>query len=392
MNSIEATLHSSPPRRAPGARAVVPLALAGLLLAPLLGHALPRASASMLRTVVLLNTSGMALTPSTLHSALSHPEHAVLGAITVGRVPRAVAVAEQTQRVFVANAGDNSLSVLDARTGAVLRTVPVGAVPAAVAVDEPTHRVFVAEAGANSVRVLDAHTAVTLRTVPVGAAPTALAVDVPTARVFVANSGNNSVSLLDAHSGALLRTVRVGTGPQGGPRAVAVAARAGRAFVASGDSLLLLDAGSGAVLRSVPTGIGTLAGNPVAIAVDERLSRVFVANESLPDADSPWDNSLVLLNARTGDVLGNLPLDAPPVAVAVDARTERVYLAAVGPRRSGRASDPGSVSVLDARTGAVRRTITLGRSPRAIALDTRTERAFVVSGGSNTVAILDGTG
>jgi YVTN family beta-propeller protein len=238
----------------------------------------------------------------------------------------------------------------------------------------------------------DARTGATVRTVPVDTAPTAVAVDVPAARVFVANSGDNSVSLLDAHSGALLRTVRVGTGPQGGPRAVAVSARAGRAFVASGDSLLLLNARSGAVLRAVPTGIGTLAGNPVAVAVDERLSRVFVANVSLPDANSPWDNSLVLLNARTGDVLGNLPLGAPPVAVAVDARTERVFLATAGPRRSGRATDPGSVSVLNARTGAVRRTITLGRSPRAIALDSRTGRAFVVTGGSNTVAILDGTG
>jgi YVTN family beta-propeller protein len=301
-------------------------------------------------------------------------------------------VAEQTHRVFVVNAGDNSLSVLDTRTGAVLRTIPVGAAPAAVAVDEPSSRVFVAEAGANSVRVLDARTGATVRTVPVGAAPAAVAVDVPTARVFVANAGDNSVSLLDAHSGALLRTMHVGTGPQGGPRAVAVAARAGRAFVASGDSLLLLDARSGAVLRAVPTGIGTLAGNPVAVAIDERLSRVFVANVSLPDAASPWDNSLVLLNARTGDVLGNLPLAAPPVAVAIDARTERVFLATAGPRRSGRASDPGSMSVLDARTGVVRRTITLGWSPRAIALDTRTGRAFVVTGGSNTVAILDSTG
>jgi YVTN family beta-propeller protein len=352
---------------------------------------LNQALSSMPGSVVLLNASGTALTPRTLLSAPSHPEHAVLPSITVGRAPRAVAVAEQIRRVYVANAGDNSLSVLDARTGAVLRTVPVGAAPAAVAVDEPTRRVFVAEAGANSVRVLDARTGATVRTVPVGTAPTALAVDVPTGRVFVANSGDNSVSLLDAHSGALRRTVVVGTGPQGGPRAVAVSARTGHAFVASGDSVLLLDARSGAVVRAVPTGIGTLAGNPVAVAVDERFSRVFVANMSLPDASSPWDNSLVLLNARTGDVLGNVPLDAPPVAVAVDARTERVFLATAGPQRSGRASDPGSVSVLDARTGAVRRTITLGRSPRAIALDSRTGRAFVVSGGSNTVAILDGT-
>src|SRR5438067_13260066 len=79
MNSIEATLHSSRPRRAPGTRAVVPLALAGLLLAPLLGHAAPRAAASTPRPVVLLNASGTALTPSTL---LSAPFHAA-GPVTV---------------------------------------------------------------------------------------------------------------------------------------------------------------------------------------------------------------------------------------------------------------------------------------------------------------------
>jgi DNA-binding beta-propeller fold protein YncE len=49
------------------------------------------------------------------------------------------------------------------------------------------------------------------------------------------------------------------------------------------------------------------------------------------------------------------------------------------------------MSVLDARTGVIRRTIALGRSPRAIALDTRTGRAFVVTVGSNTVTIFDGT-
>jgi hypothetical protein len=61
------------------ARAVASLALAGLLLAPLLGHALPRASASTPRPVVLLNASGTALTASTL---LSAPFHAA-GPVTV---------------------------------------------------------------------------------------------------------------------------------------------------------------------------------------------------------------------------------------------------------------------------------------------------------------------
>ena len=58
------------PRRA--ARAVLPLALAGLLLAPLLGRAAPRAAASTPHSVVLVNVSGTALTPTTLQPALFH--------------------------------------------------------------------------------------------------------------------------------------------------------------------------------------------------------------------------------------------------------------------------------------------------------------------------------
>ena len=78
MNRIAATMPK--PRRA--ARALLPLALAGVLLAsPMLGQATPRASAGTprWRSVVLIDDSGTALTPSTL---LSAPFHAA-GPVTV---------------------------------------------------------------------------------------------------------------------------------------------------------------------------------------------------------------------------------------------------------------------------------------------------------------------
>jgi hypothetical protein len=77
MHRIAATLHTT--RRGHAVRALASLALAGLLLAPPLGQALPRASAGTLRPVVLLNASGTALTSSTL---LSGPFRAA-GSVTV---------------------------------------------------------------------------------------------------------------------------------------------------------------------------------------------------------------------------------------------------------------------------------------------------------------------
>jgi hypothetical protein len=66
MNRIAATIHT--PRRA--ARALLPLALVGLLLAPLLGRATRRASAATprWRSVVMLDASGTDLTPMLLLS------------------------------------------------------------------------------------------------------------------------------------------------------------------------------------------------------------------------------------------------------------------------------------------------------------------------------------
>ena len=58
------------PRRA--ARAVLPLALAGLLLAPTPGWAASRAAASSAHPRVLVNDSGTALTPTTLLPNLFH--------------------------------------------------------------------------------------------------------------------------------------------------------------------------------------------------------------------------------------------------------------------------------------------------------------------------------
>jgi hypothetical protein len=66
MNRITVTLHT--PRRA--ARALLPLALVGLLLAPMLGEATPRAAADTprWRSIVIVNASGTALTRITLLS------------------------------------------------------------------------------------------------------------------------------------------------------------------------------------------------------------------------------------------------------------------------------------------------------------------------------------
>jgi YVTN family beta-propeller protein len=49
----------------------------------------------------------------------------------------------------------------------------------------------------------------------------------------------------------------------------------------------------------------------------------------------------------------------------------------------------GAVSVLDARSGSVIRTVRVGQFPAAVAVDERVGRAFVTNTNSNSVNVLD---
>jgi YVTN family beta-propeller protein len=65
-----------------------------------------------------------------------------------------VAVDPAAGTVYVANEGDNTVSVIDEATGAVTGTIPVGPAPEGVAVDPATGTVYVANESGNTVSVI----------------------------------------------------------------------------------------------------------------------------------------------------------------------------------------------------------------------------------------------
>src|SRR5437868_10918168 len=83
-----------------------------------------------------------------------------------------------------------------------------------------------------------------------------------------------------------------------------------------------------------------------------------------------------------GPVLRTIAVGASPAAVAVDEQTGRAFVLSMG-------DGHGRVSVLDAGNGRLLRTVAVGTSPVAVAVDERTNRVFVVDAGSGTVSVLD---
>ena len=118
----------------------------------------------------------------------------LIARIAVGRSPSAIAVDPRSGHVFVANSGDNTLTMLDARSGAVLRTIIVGAYPDQMQVNPQTERVFVMNEGDGSVSVVDARTGDSLGALPLPEPSSGPAVDghQSTAFAFAAPGGGTS--------------------------------------------------------------------------------------------------------------------------------------------------------------------------------------------------------
>src|SRR5437879_78379 len=108
--------------------------------------------------------------------------------------------------IYVTNQLDNTLSVIDGRNDTVVATVPVGTSPAGVAVSLDGRYAYIAESGDDAVSVLDTGTRTITTTValPAGSSPRGVALSPKGDFLYVADSGSDRVSVVDT---ATLRVV-----------------------------------------------------------------------------------------------------------------------------------------------------------------------------------------
>jgi len=119
---------------------------------------------------------------------------------------------------------------------------------------------------------------------------------------------------------------------------------------------------------------GFLAGS-YALTVDVPANRIFIS-DTRPD-------SVHILNASTGGVLRTVTVGAKLQGLAVDPGTRHVFAAT----RADRPDTQGSVTMLDEVSGKVLRTVTVGVDPRAVAVDVTTGRVFVTN--QHSVSVVD---
>ena len=341
-------------------------------------------------------------------------------AVPVGGNPFGVGVAQRTKTIYVANSFDNTVSVIDGATCNAIHTrgcsqtpptVTIGNFGIGLAVDQASNTIYVANAGDNTVSVISGATCnarvtagcgQTPPTVKVGAFPVLLAVDQATHTIYVANAEDNTVSVIDGTTcngtnssgcGQTPPTVAVGSVPEG----VAVSQATKTIYVGNGgdDTVSVINGATcnatvtSGCAQSPPT--IAVAGEPTALAVDEATDTVYAAA-----AD---DNAISIINGATcnGSVTsgcGQTPPTAPvgtnPISIALNPVTHMVY--AVN-------EADGTVSALDGTkcnatdsSGCARTSpaMAIGFDGGAVAVDVATNTVYASSQGANTVSVLNG--
>jgi YVTN family beta-propeller protein len=172
---------------------------------------------------------------------LKAADGAVLGSARVGYRPFAIAVSPDSGSIAVSNWGDKSVSLLEPGGLKEISRIEVGSHPGDLAY-APDGRLFVANAGSNSVSVITAGKVTeTIMTSlspqdPVGSTPDSLAVSADGKLLYVANADNNDVAIIDIarkDNSSVLGFIPTGWYPS----AVAITSDGKRLLVATGKGI-----------------------------------------------------------------------------------------------------------------------------------------------------------
>ncbi|MGC1268734.1 MAG: ThuA domain-containing protein [Candidatus Acidiferrum sp.] len=258
--------------------------------------------------------------------------------IKVGRRPSTIGINLATDRIYVANSEDGTVSVVDGSADRVVATVKVGELPYVVAVNSASDKIYVSKTFSDTTTVIDGATN-QARILNTGVQATAMISSAELNKSYMINM-NDTVTVLDGANDASSK-IHAGSRDWG----LALNPATNKIYVgdSEGSTLSIIDARSGSV-HSVQVGE-----MPGAIAVDAGSNRIYVANYG--------SNSVTVLDGANDAVVATIPVEVRPQALAADPATHGIYVANTGSH---------SVSVISGESNSVIGTVQLESGPYAI--------------------------
>jgi len=226
-----------------------------------------------------------------------------------------VATADELNRGFISDGGDNMVVVFDLKTNEILQRVKAGTNPDAIVYDAPTQRVFAFNGRSGDVTAIDAKGGSIAGSIDLGGKPEFAASD---GKGFIYDNieDKSEIVKLDAKN---LKVV--GRWPLKGceePSGLAIDTDAHRLFsVCDNKTMVVVDYDSGKVVATVPIGEG-----PDAAGYDAEKKLAFSSN---------GEGTLTVVKQESADkysVAQTVKTEKSARTMALDPKTHKIYLPA----------------------------------------------------------------
>jgi YVTN family beta-propeller protein len=314
---------------------------------------------------------------------LNAANHALIGKIAVGRVPRGISLSPDGQRLFVTNSWDDTLSIIDTRSLSVVATWPVGLEPSSVVEDRAGKFLFVANRISNDIAVLNAQTGEEEKRLLAGRGASYLTLSPDGSRVYATHVYPNPP--------------RVPTEMDN--------------RIAPESEITVIDAARAVVLDHMP--LHHIAGVfHLAFSKDGRLGVVaeYHPKNIIPLAHlehgGAFAYTLTVFGADVGKSPVEVPLDeleryaARPFGVAITPDKSRIFVSCSGSEivlaidvarllRYVHAHPGPNVQDLGASANYVMARINVGHDPRGLAMNDDGSRLYVANRLDDTVSVID---
>lgn len=241
-----------------------------------------------------------------------------------------VALADELNKGFISDGGDNAVVVFDLDSNAVKQKIKVGEAPDAVLYEPTKKRIYAFNAHSHSASVIDAATERVIATVPLSGIPE-----------FAATDGKGNVFVNIESKNSLIRLTPDGTKMQDewpltpckGPSGLAIDTQGRRLFsVCDNKFMIVTDADSGKQIAQIPVGV-----EPDAAIYDVEKKLVFASN---------CDGTLTVVKQKTPDqyvVMQNVKTQREARTMALDPASHKLFLPYEEVKPGQKPWDPGTL-------------------------------------------------
>jgi len=263
---------------------------------------------------------------------------------------------------YINNSGDGTVSVINAATHAVLKTITVGATPVGVATSPDGTRVYIENEDSNTISVISTATNSVIATIPVGLyARGGMVVSPDGSTLYLATFGGNNVLAINTISNTITATIPVGQLPLG----IAVSPDGGKVYVGNfegGGKINVINTSTNTVSSSITVAPGNSSLAIMDVMVSPDGAKLYAVTQS-PDM-------VYTIDAATGNVLASVSIGRAADCLAISPDGKVLYATS---------QDANTVTVINSASDQVVAIIPVSAGPVGIAVSPDGSQALVTS-------------